>query len=229
MPGPASRDIALTDNQRVKAKIDFSTYSLSQLQESANSIDREQFPERAREIDALIIEKQSALPDWNPNRYYYTRNFLNLASSMFVLLVIGIFFFWYVSRLFEVAQTPSPLEALFVVLCSGFGLYFSYRYARTYYRLQNKQRYIEFGDSTISLPVDSNSLDTVEIPIEDLHEVYYREDRRSSAILDLVVVYGRGHSAFIQRRYFTPDDFDAIAGRLAQLCNIDDIVYRPFN
>lgn len=46
-------------------EIDFSKYSLEDLYSSAESIDREAFPERAKEIDALIIEKKKALPESN--------------------------------------------------------------------------------------------------------------------------------------------------------------------
>jgi uncharacterized RDD family membrane protein YckC len=39
------------------SKIDFSQYSLNDLYSSAKSIDRDMYPERAKEIDALIQEK----------------------------------------------------------------------------------------------------------------------------------------------------------------------------
>jgi uncharacterized RDD family membrane protein YckC len=43
-------------------KIDFSTYSLSELYSSAQSIDRDNYPERAKEIDGLIHQKEAQIP-----------------------------------------------------------------------------------------------------------------------------------------------------------------------
>ncbi|MCG7547477.1 hypothetical protein [Pseudoalteromonas sp. Of7M-16] len=44
-------------------KIDFSTYSLNDLYLSAQAIDRDKYPERAKEIDRLIAEKEESNPD----------------------------------------------------------------------------------------------------------------------------------------------------------------------
>ena len=41
----------------MESKIDFSTYSLEELNSSAQTIDREKYPERAKEIDDLINQK----------------------------------------------------------------------------------------------------------------------------------------------------------------------------
>ena len=43
--------------------IDFSTYSLEELYSSAEKIDRQQYPERAVEIDKLIKEKEQEYPE----------------------------------------------------------------------------------------------------------------------------------------------------------------------
>jgi len=48
-------------------KIDFSLYSLDELYSSRDSIDREQFPDRAKEIDALIAERTEQLPEGSEN------------------------------------------------------------------------------------------------------------------------------------------------------------------
>ncbi len=47
----------------MNSEIDFSEYSLDELYDSASSIDREKFPERAARIDALISEKVNSLAD----------------------------------------------------------------------------------------------------------------------------------------------------------------------
>ncbi|MBT1451386.1 RDD family protein [Glaciecola sp. XM2] len=43
-------------------KIDFSRYTLDELYDSSRNIDRDMYPERAREIDALIAQRQNELP-----------------------------------------------------------------------------------------------------------------------------------------------------------------------
>ena len=43
------------------SKIDFSQYSLNDLYSSVKSIDRDMYPERAKEIDALIQEKEKGI------------------------------------------------------------------------------------------------------------------------------------------------------------------------
>jgi uncharacterized RDD family membrane protein YckC len=45
------------------SKIDFSSYSLNDLYSSAESIDRELYPERAKEIDSLIRQKEIDSPE----------------------------------------------------------------------------------------------------------------------------------------------------------------------
>lgn len=57
----------------MRFKVDFTKYSLEELYESAESIDRERFAERAELIDALIREKESSLPQRVPGRFYYTK------------------------------------------------------------------------------------------------------------------------------------------------------------
>lgn len=44
-------------------KIDFSSYSLAELRDAQAAIDREQHPQRAEEIDALIAEKRAQQPE----------------------------------------------------------------------------------------------------------------------------------------------------------------------
>ncbi|RYV01677.1 RDD family protein [Shewanella sp. OPT22] len=44
-------------------KIDFSSYSLEDLYSSAQSIDRDAYPERAKEIDELILKKENEEPE----------------------------------------------------------------------------------------------------------------------------------------------------------------------
>ena len=46
----------------MKSEIDFESYSLEELYESARLIDREKFPERAAHIDKLILDKKRNLP-----------------------------------------------------------------------------------------------------------------------------------------------------------------------
>jgi len=45
------------------SKIDFSSYSLNDLYSSSESIDREKYPERAKEIDSLIRQKEIDSPE----------------------------------------------------------------------------------------------------------------------------------------------------------------------
>lgn len=45
------------------SKIDFTSYSLNDLYSSAESIDRDIYPERAKEIDGLIHQKEAYLPE----------------------------------------------------------------------------------------------------------------------------------------------------------------------
>lgn len=45
------------------SKIDFSSYSLNELYSSAESIDRDVYPERAKEIDELIRQKEAEHPE----------------------------------------------------------------------------------------------------------------------------------------------------------------------
>ena len=45
------------------SKIDFSSYSLNDLYSSAESIDRDMYPERAKEIDDLIRQKEAEYPE----------------------------------------------------------------------------------------------------------------------------------------------------------------------
>jgi uncharacterized RDD family membrane protein YckC len=47
----------------MNSKIDFSSYSLSELYSSAESIDRDMYPERAKEIDDLIRKKEAEHPE----------------------------------------------------------------------------------------------------------------------------------------------------------------------
>ena len=44
-------------------KIDFSSYSLAELRDAQAAIDREQYPQRAEEIDALIAQKRAEQPE----------------------------------------------------------------------------------------------------------------------------------------------------------------------
>ena len=45
------------------SKINFSSYTLDELYDSSNSINRELYPDRAKEIDSLIIQKKQELPE----------------------------------------------------------------------------------------------------------------------------------------------------------------------
>ena len=45
------------------SKINFSSYTLNELYDSSNSINRELYPDRAKEIDSLIIQKKQELPE----------------------------------------------------------------------------------------------------------------------------------------------------------------------
>jgi hypothetical protein len=47
------------------AKIDFTTYSLNDLYSSSESIDREKYPDTAKEIDALIFQKEQESSEVN--------------------------------------------------------------------------------------------------------------------------------------------------------------------
>ncbi len=70
-------------------EIDFSKYSLEDLYSSAESIDREAFPERAKEIDALIIEKKKALPESNENSTVVEEQVSRL-DRLFAVLIDGL-------------------------------------------------------------------------------------------------------------------------------------------
>ena len=44
------------------SKINFDNYTLEELYDSAQSIDRDMYPDRAKEIDELIVKRQSEQP-----------------------------------------------------------------------------------------------------------------------------------------------------------------------
>lgn len=50
----------------MNTQIDFSTYSLEELYSSAEKVDRDTYPERALEIERLIIEKENEIAQNNP-------------------------------------------------------------------------------------------------------------------------------------------------------------------
>jgi hypothetical protein len=47
----------------MRLKVDFSSYSLNDLYSSAESVDRTKYPDRAKEIDDLILEKEQEIQE----------------------------------------------------------------------------------------------------------------------------------------------------------------------
>ncbi|ESP94694.1 hypothetical protein [Pseudoalteromonas luteoviolacea] len=76
-------------------KIDFSTYSLNDLYLSARAIDRDKYPERAKEIDRLIAEKEESNPDAHMKKIsfstYHNNAIYNMIMFVFFVLIPAIF------------------------------------------------------------------------------------------------------------------------------------------
>ncbi len=104
----------------MNAQIDYSNYSLSELYEAANSIDRDAYPERAQQIDALIQEKEK--PSEQPLEPKQAEAIDNRASKtdrLFAAIidsVIGLLFMLPMFFVFGVGELQEPSTSVTIGL-----------------------------------------------------------------------------------------------------------------
>ncbi len=206
----------------MRFKVDFTKYSLEELYESAESIDRERFAERAELIDALIREKESSLPQRVPGRFYYTKNHVNLTSGY--ILVVFLVFILYLLYIGEIPFTSfALLEYLFYFIVIGLFICAAYRDFKNYAKLDGKERFIQIGKDSVVMPVHSNSLINVDIPVSEINEIYYSLNRRNGILTGLVIVYEYDKSVSITVGYLSVHDFDAVCALLKKVTKTEKI------
>lgn len=123
-------------------EIDFSKYSLNDLYSSAESIDREQFPDRARMIDKLILQKEaeeastkeSETTDVDPSLASRGHRFAAAVVDAIIAIIATIPVMFYIG--FDKLEDPefSVIAALFlygVVITFIIHGYLLYYYAQT--------------------------------------------------------------------------------------------------
>jgi len=207
----------------MKSEIDFESYSLEELYESARLIDREKFPERAAHIDKLILDKKRNLPKPPPNRFYYGRNKLNLFSGILHLCLSAIPVYLLYNRNALNFEFDFPQYVLTLVLGVCFA-FFAIKYLMLYVKLHGVERFIQLKDGVLSMPEHSHSCKQVDIRISDINELYYRSVRSSFGVVSMVeIAYGHGNVASITAKYLNKREFDAICEQLRTMLNLDKI------
>ena len=120
------------------SQIDFSNYSLSELYEAANSIDRDAFPERAQRIDALIQERtKESDPQLAPSQVEPIDNRASKTDRLFAAIIDGVIGLLFMLPVFfvlgaEELQEPSMsvtlglmlYGAMLTLLVHGYWLYY---------------------------------------------------------------------------------------------------------
>ncbi len=213
----------------MKSEIDFESYTLEDLYDSARHIDRERFSERAAYIDRLIVEKENSLPTTvslpttASGRYPCNRNYLNLLNGCLLLCLTALMMYW----LYFWDAWDSKFEILHYVFVFGAAICFffsAFKCIRVYLKLDGVERFIEINNGVLSMPRNSFSLKQVDIPINDIHELYYRSIRRSfGAVSSLEIIYGNGKTASIAVAYLSKHDFDAVCDQLKGMLNLGKI------
>ncbi|BFM13500.1 hypothetical protein R50072_36530 [Simiduia litorea] len=101
----------------MESEIDFSRYSLSDLYSSAESIDREKYPERAKTIDALIIEKERENPE-EQRKKIEVGDKASRIDRLWAALIDGLI--QYIAALpliyyvgFDALKAPTPMVSVF--------------------------------------------------------------------------------------------------------------------
>ena len=206
----------------VRESIDFTKYTLKELHESARSIDREKFPERAARIDALIQTKEGHLPSSVAGRYYYKKNYLNLVNGYLLVCFVVVILYFLFNGSNPVASLRF-LEYTFLVCSAVLLLFAAYRFFKAYVKLDGRKRFIQIGSRTVLMPEHSNSVKYVEFPVSEINEVYYRVIRRTGIVGGLVIIYDYDKSATISIEYLSVRDFESVCTLLIEVANLENI------